>query len=105
MPRIQVTQPDIIIKLFLFFNSKKSGQMINSTFKQNSAKEVLPNSPAQHAGLVAHSDYIVGYDHGIDFFDLVSESVGKPINLFVYNSDTIKCRDVVVVPSETWGNS
>ncbi|XP_026062373.1 Golgi reassembly-stacking protein 1-like [Carassius auratus] len=69
--------------------------------------DVDPNSPAALAGLQEHSDFIVGADQVIqdseDFFSLIEAHEGKPLKLLVYNTETDKCREVVVTPNGAWG--
>ncbi|XP_048019258.1 Golgi reassembly-stacking protein 1a [Megalobrama amblycephala] len=69
--------------------------------------DVEPNSPAALAGLQEHSDFIVGADQVLqdseDFFSLIEAHEGKPLKLLVYNTDTNKCREVVVTPNGAWG--
>ncbi|XP_077083170.1 Golgi reassembly-stacking protein 1a [Siphateles boraxobius] len=69
--------------------------------------DVEPNSPAALAGLQEHSDFIVGADQVLqdseDFFSLIEAHEGKPLKLLVYNTETNKCREVVVTPNGAWG--
>nr|CAJ82834.1 golgi reassembly stacking protein 2 [Xenopus tropicalis] len=69
--------------------------------------EVEPNSPAALAGLRAHSDYIIGADtvmnESEDLFSLIETHEGKPLKLYVYNTDTDNCREVVITPNTAWG--
>ncbi|KAA0719167.1 Golgi reassembly-stacking protein 1 [Triplophysa tibetana] len=69
--------------------------------------DVDPNSPAALAGLIEHSDFIVGADQVLqdseDFFCLIESHEGKPLKLLVYNVETDKCREVVVTPNSAWG--
>ncbi|ROL44719.1 Golgi reassembly-stacking protein 1 [Anabarilius grahami] len=69
--------------------------------------DVEPNSPAALAGLQEHSDFIVGADQVLqdseDFFSLIEAHEGKPLKLLVYDTDTNKCREVVVTPNGAWG--
>ncbi|XP_016127705.1 Golgi reassembly-stacking protein 1-like [Sinocyclocheilus grahami] len=69
--------------------------------------DVEPNSPAALAGLQEHSDFIVGADQVLqdseDFFSLIEAHEGKPLKLLVYNTETDKCREVVVTPNGAWG--
>ncbi|KAM4698434.1 Golgi reassembly-stacking protein 2 [Rhinophrynus dorsalis] len=69
--------------------------------------EVEPNSPAALAGLRAHSDYIIGADtvmnESEDLFSLIETHEGKPLKLYVYNTDTDNCREVVITPNSAWG--
>ncbi|XP_071603488.1 Golgi reassembly-stacking protein 2 [Heliangelus exortis] len=69
--------------------------------------EVEPNSPAALAGLRPHSDYIIGADtvmnESEDLFSLIETHEAKPLKLFVYNTDTDNCREVVITPNSAWG--
>ncbi|XP_049450714.1 Golgi reassembly-stacking protein 2-like [Epinephelus fuscoguttatus] len=69
--------------------------------------EVEPNSPAAVAGLRAHTDYIIGADtvmcEGEDLFSVVETHEGKELKLYVYNTDTDNCREVVITPNCDWG--
>ncbi|KAK9537600.1 hypothetical protein VZT92_005203 [Zoarces viviparus] len=69
--------------------------------------EVEPNSPATLAGLRAHADYIIGADtvmnESEDLFSVVETSEGKELKLYVYNTDTDNCREVVITPNCDWG--
>nr|KAJ3422974.1 Golgi reassembly-stacking protein 2 [Polyrhizophydium stewartii] len=65
---------------------------------------VYPNSPAETAGLQAHTDFIVGTPNTSlhekdDFFDLVKKHLRKPLQLYVYNSEMDMIREVLLVPS------
>ncbi|KAF9919598.1 Golgi reassembly-stacking protein 2 [Linnemannia zychae] len=67
--------------------------------------DVAQGSPAERAGLCAHSDYVIGTPYGImrgegDLYDLVEDNIGEPLRLHVYNADT---DHIVIVPSEDWG--
>ncbi|XP_034417172.1 Golgi reassembly-stacking protein 2-like isoform X2 [Cyclopterus lumpus] len=69
--------------------------------------EVEPNSPAALAGLRAHADYIIGADtvmnESEDLFSVVETHEGKELKLYVYNTDTDNCREVVITPNCDWG--
>ncbi|KAG0197381.1 Golgi reassembly-stacking protein 2 [Mortierella sp. GBA30] len=70
--------------------------------------DIIPGSPAEHAGLCAHSDYVIGTPLGImrgegDLYDLIEDYIGEPLPLHVYNVDKNQVREVVVIPSEDWG--
>ena len=70
--------------------------------------EVENSSPAHFAGLRAFTDYIIGADsislaEQDDLFSLIEAHDGRPVKLFVYNSETDSCRDVVVTPNSAWG--
>ncbi|KAF9359572.1 hypothetical protein BGX26_012016 [Mortierella sp. AD094] len=70
--------------------------------------DIAPESPAEEAGLRAHSDYIIGTPLGVtrgegDLYELIEEHIGEPLPLHVYNVDTDEVREVVIVPNEEWG--
>lgn len=69
--------------------------------------EVEPNSPAALAGLRPHTDYIIGADtvmnESEDLFSLIESHEGKGLKLYVYNTDTDNCREVVITPNTAWG--
>ncbi|MBN3287098.1 GORS2 protein, partial [Polyodon spathula] len=69
--------------------------------------EVEPNSPAALAGLRPHTDYIIGADtvmnESEDLFSLIETHEGKGLKLYVYNTDTDNCREVVITPNTAWG--
>lgn len=69
--------------------------------------EVEPNSPAALAGLRPHSDYIIGADtvmnESEDLFSLIESHEAKPLKLYVYNTDTDNCREVIITPNSAWG--
>ncbi|CAG5865587.1 unnamed protein product, partial [Menidia menidia] len=69
--------------------------------------EVEPNSPAALSGLRAHVDYIIGADTAMnesdDLFSLIETYEGRELKLYVYNTDTDNCREVVITPSPDWG--
>ncbi|KAM9322451.1 Golgi reassembly-stacking protein 2-like [Pholidichthys leucotaenia] len=69
--------------------------------------EVEPNSPAALAGLRPHTDYVIGADtvmnESEDLFSLIESHDGKGLKLYVYNTDTDNCREVVITPNSAWG--
>ncbi|XP_026170318.1 Golgi reassembly-stacking protein 2 isoform X2 [Mastacembelus armatus] len=69
--------------------------------------EVEPNSPAALAGLRPYTDYIIGADtvmnESEDLFSLIESHEGKGLKLYVYNTDTDNCREVVITPNSAWG--
>ncbi|XP_029308706.1 Golgi reassembly-stacking protein 2 [Cottoperca gobio] len=69
--------------------------------------EVESNSPAALAGLRPHTDYIIGADtvmnESEDLFSLIESHEGKGLKLYVYNTDTDNCREVIITPNSAWG--
>uniref|UniRef100_A0A3Q3X4W3 PDZ GRASP-type domain-containing protein n=1 Tax=Mola mola TaxID=94237 RepID=A0A3Q3X4W3_MOLML len=69
--------------------------------------EVEPNSPAALAGLRPHTDYIIGADtvmnESEDLFSMIETHEGKGLKLYVYNTDTDNCREVIITPNSAWG--
>ncbi|XP_053569760.1 Golgi reassembly-stacking protein 1 [Bombina bombina] len=70
---------------------------------------VQDNSPAQNAGLEPFFDFITAIGHtrlnkeNSMFKDLLKANVEKPVKLEVYNTKTMKVREVEVTPSNMWG--
>ena len=60
--------------------------------------EVQPTSPAENAGLRQYTDYIIGADSVLheseDLFSLIEAHEGRPLKLYVYNTETDHCREV-----------
>eukprot|EP00013_Stygamoeba_regulata_P005440 CAMPEP_0177634060 /NCGR_PEP_ID=MMETSP0447-20121125/3170_1 /TAXON_ID=0 /ORGANISM="Stygamoeba regulata, Strain BSH-02190019" /LENGTH=476 /DNA_ID=CAMNT_0019135763 /DNA_START=132 /DNA_END=1562 /DNA_ORIENTATION=- len=70
--------------------------------------DVYPNSPASQAGLQPETDYVVGnpirlFKGADDFVDLVQESYGQPLQLYVYNTKTDDTRVITITPNPKWG--
>jgi len=69
--------------------------------------EVSPGSPAELAGLRQFSDYIIGADSVLheseDLFSLIEAHEGRPLKLYVYNTETDHCREVTITPNGAWG--
>lgn len=69
--------------------------------------QIQPNSPAEKAGMNSYQDYVIGADSVLheseDFFSLVEAHHGRQLKLYVYNVDTDRCRDVVIIPDPNWG--
>jgi len=60
-------------------------------------QEVHPNSPAAQAGLIPHTDYILGSDAMAtddDLYTLVETHNHQSLKLYVYNAETDACREV-----------
>ena len=67
-------------------------------------QEVFPNSPASAAGLRENTDYIIASDRFFfqdseDFFHLIEDHMGKPVGLWVYNSESDDIRLVRWAPT------
>ncbi|KAG7227323.1 hypothetical protein INR49_000327 [Caranx melampygus] len=75
------------------------------SFEGANENEVEPNSPAALAGLRPHTDYIIGADtvmnESEDLFSLIESHEGKGLKLYVYNTDTDNCREVVQLSAVT----
>ena len=60
--------------------------------------DVQPNSPAAIAGLRSNTDCIIGADSVLheseDLFSLIEAHEGRPLKLYVYNTETDHCREV-----------
>lgn len=69
--------------------------------------EVQATSPAALAGLKSDTDYIIGADSVLheseDLFTLIESHEGKPLKLYVYNTEEDKCREVTITPNGAWG--
>jgi len=69
--------------------------------------EVSSGSPAEIAGLRQFSDYIIGADSVLheseDLFSLIEAHEGRPLKLYVYNTETDHCREVTITPNGAWG--
>ena len=69
---------------------------------------VTPNSPADTAGLLPYSDYIVGTPEGhvygeAGLGELVEEYISRQLRLWVYNHEYAVTRLVTIMPSRSWG--
>lgn len=66
------------------------------------------NSPADLAGLLPYSDYILGTPEGVlhgesGLGELVEDHIGRPLRLYVYNNEYDVTREVTIHPSREWG--
>ncbi|XP_018408991.1 PREDICTED: Golgi reassembly-stacking protein 1 [Nanorana parkeri] len=70
---------------------------------------VQENSPAQIAGLEPFFDFIIAIGHtrlnkeNSMLKDLLKANVEKPVKLEVYNTKTMKVRELEITPSNMWG--
>ncbi|KAK0729203.1 GRASP55/65 PDZ-like domain-containing protein [Apiosordaria backusii] len=70
--------------------------------------DVPANSPADAAGLLPYSDYILGTPEGVlhgesGLSELVEDHIGRPLRLYVYNNEYNVTREVTIQPSRDWG--
>ncbi|CAI4216445.1 unnamed protein product [Parascedosporium putredinis] len=70
--------------------------------------DVAGNSPADQAGLLPYSDYILGSPEGIlhgesGLSELVEDHIARPLRLYVYNNEYDVTREVTIQPSRDWG--
>lgn len=66
------------------------------------------NSPADFAGLLPYSDYILGTPEGVlhgegGLSELVEDHIGRPLRLYIYNNEYNVTREVTIQPSRDWG--
>jgi len=85
--------------------------LITSTFVYH-VLEIHPNSPAERAGLIEHSDYIIGAQDGLlatggeDLLGrLITSKINQSLVLYVYNHDYDVVRPVTIQPFENWGGA
>ncbi|KAJ3477578.1 hypothetical protein NLG97_g8805 [Lecanicillium saksenae] len=72
--------------------------------------EVPANSPADLAGLLPYSDYILGSPEGTlhgesALGEIVEDFIGRPLRLYVYNNEYDVTREVTIQPSREWGGN
>ncbi|KAL1880808.1 hypothetical protein VTK73DRAFT_4978 [Phialemonium thermophilum] len=70
--------------------------------------DVAANSPADAAGLLPYSDYILGTPEGVlhgegGLSELVEDHIGRPLRLYVYNNEYDVTRELTIQPSRDWG--
>lgn len=70
--------------------------------------DVPVNSPADLAGLIPYSDYILGSPEGSmqgegALGEIVEDYIGRPLRLYVYNNEYNVTREVTITPSRSWG--
>ncbi|CCD45467.1 putative golgi reassembly stacking protein [Botrytis cinerea BcDW1] len=70
--------------------------------------DVPANSPADLAGLLPYSDYILGTPEGVlhgesGLGELVEDHIGRPLRLYIYNNEYNVTREVTIHPSRDWG--
>ena len=72
--------------------------------------DVIPDSPADIAGLLPYGDYIVGTPEGnmrgeAGLGELVEDYLSRTLRLWVYNHEYAVTRLVTITPSRSWGGS
>ncbi|KAK4552017.1 hypothetical protein LTR86_010694 [Recurvomyces mirabilis] len=70
--------------------------------------DVMPNSPADVAGLLPYGDYVIGSPDGplrgdAGLNSLIDSFTDRPLRLFVYNHECDVTRLVTITPSRNWG--
>lgn len=70
--------------------------------------DVPASSPADAAGLLPYSDYVLGTPEGVlhgegGLSELVEDHIGRPLRLYVYNNEYNVTREVTIRPSRDWG--
>jgi hypothetical protein len=70
--------------------------------------EVEENSPADLAGLIAESDYILGtaekaFKNPEGLFEILKNNLEHPLEVFIYNSERDEIRTSIIMPTEQWG--
>ncbi|KAF2031879.1 hypothetical protein EK21DRAFT_62250 [Setomelanomma holmii] len=70
--------------------------------------DVMPNSPADVAGLLPYGDYVIGSPEGLvrgdsGLGELIEDFLNRPLRLIVYNHEYDVTRPVTITPSRGWG--
>ncbi|KAK5116941.1 hypothetical protein LTR62_006662 [Meristemomyces frigidus] len=70
--------------------------------------DVMPNSPADVAGLLPYGDYVLGSPDGSftgssGLNGLIDQLTDRSLRLFVYNHEYDVTRTVTITPSRNWG--
>ncbi|GAM83177.1 hypothetical protein ANO11243_011630 [Dothideomycetidae sp. 11243] len=70
--------------------------------------DVTPNSPADLAGILPYSDYIIGSPEGPmrgenALPELIEAYINRPLRLYVYNNEYDVTRTLDITPSRGWG--
>ncbi|OAL46224.1 golgi reassembly stacking protein-like protein [Pyrenochaeta sp. DS3sAY3a] len=70
--------------------------------------DVIPNSPADVAGLLPYGDYVIGSPEGLvrgesGLGELVEDFLNRPLQLYVYNHEYNVTRPVTITPTRNWG--
>lgn len=70
--------------------------------------DVMPNSPADVAGLLPYGDYVIGSPETLlrgeaALGELVEAFMDQPLRLYVYNHEYDVTRMVTITPAKNWG--
>ncbi|EWC46712.1 hypothetical protein DRE_03957 [Drechslerella stenobrocha 248] len=70
--------------------------------------DISGGSPAEMAGLLPYSDYIIGTPLGVargegGLGELVEHHIDRPLQLYVYNHEFNVTREVTILPRKNWG--
>jgi len=70
--------------------------------------DVEPDSAAELAGLQPNDDYLLGTAEKVFkdteiLFEELSKNLEKPVEFYVYNSQTDEVRVTVLMPTDQWG--
>ncbi|QIX00651.1 hypothetical protein AMS68_006168 [Peltaster fructicola] len=70
--------------------------------------DVMPNSPADVAGLLPYSDYVVGSPETVlrgegGLGELIEQYMNRALRLWVYNSEYDVTRMITITPAKNWG--
>lgn len=70
--------------------------------------DVAASSPADYAGLLPYSDYILGTPDGLvrgesGLGELVEAHMDRPLRLYVYNHEYDVTRELHITPTRSWG--
>ncbi|KAF3921961.1 hypothetical protein ABW20_dc0103250 [Dactylellina cionopaga] len=70
--------------------------------------DIPAGSPAETAGLLPYSDYIIGTPRGVvhgesGLGELVEDHIDRPLQLYVYNHEFNVTREVTILPRKHWG--
>lgn len=70
--------------------------------------EVEADSPAALAGLIADKDYLLGTGETVFtdtdvLYDALNANIDKPVEFYVYNSESDEVRITVIMPNNQWG--
>ena len=72
--------------------------------------EFYVDSPLYKAGFKPNTDYILSTEHysfvdDNDFMQFIKANEKKPLNIYVYSSETEKIRMLTLTPDSNWGGS